>query len=206
MAPSSTLFALGVLVLGASGFVSQPQQQQRRDLRRQQTTKDDYATVVERSVRKPMGLLLEEVDGGLGAQVVQIDPEGNGRAEVLINDVILAVNAEIVSDYEFDDVMETIKRQPGDVVRLTLGRGDETWVEVRWPNGVGIAAAPGDSMAELADLCDNPVAYLCKDGACGTCEHKIRDPNGQERYTRICVAKVPSSAEREVIQVLPTDR
>ena len=165
----------------------------------------DFATIVERTVQRPMGLILEEGQNGRGAFVVSVNPLGNARTDVLINDVLLAVNNEVVSDYEFDDVMEAVQRQPGDAVRLTLGRGSEHWVEVRWPNGVGVAATPGESMKLLAAQCLAPVQYSCDTGSCGVCEHKLRDKQGQERYARICRARVPSSL-RGVLDVLPTDR
>lgn len=150
------------------------------------------------SVPKPLGLILEERDGG-GARVARIDPRGNVvklRADVLINDVVLMVGDERCDD--FDDVMELIADAQG-VVELTLARGLDR-VRVEWPNGVGVAAEAGERLKPLATAAMVPVTYSCDNGSCGTCEHKIRDvETGVERYARVCVARVPKASSVKIL-------
>lgn len=151
-------------------------------------------------VPKPLGLILEERDGG-GARVARIDPRGNVialRADVLINDVVLMVGDERCDDRLFDDVMALIADAQG-VVELTLARGPAR-VRVEWPNGVGVAAEAGERLKPLATAALVPVTYSCDNGSCGTCEHKIRDvETGKERYARVCVARVPKASSIRIL-------
>jgi len=158
-------------------------------------------------VRKPMGLILEEGDGGVC--IARVDPSGNAAGkDLLINDVILSVEDERTATFEA--VMDAIKRRDGEV-RLTLGRRRDC-VEVRWPHGVGVAATPGEDLRPLAELCGWPVQYSCSSGSCAVCEHRRRDHTGSERYTRVCVGRVPTfhkdSADvyPKTVDFLPTDR
>ena len=88
-------------------------------------------------------------------------------------------------------------------VELTLGRRVGT-VRIIWPNGVQSGALPGEPLQELALKARYPVKYACTSGSCGTCEHRLRTPGDEVRYTRICVARVPKG--KEVAQILPGDR
>mmetsp|Transcript_19701 Transcript_19701/g.62016 ORF Transcript_19701/g.62016 Transcript_19701/m.62016 type:complete len:101 (+) Transcript_19701:342-644(+) len=99
--------------------------------------------------------------------------------------------------------MDLIRTSPGESVDLTLGRGVSR-VCIQWPNRVRTAAKPGDSMRVLAAEALVPVKYSCDSGGCGTCEHKIVDGDGEGRYTRICVARVPKAPPQ--ITIVPSDR
>ncbi|KAJ8602453.1 hypothetical protein CTAYLR_001283 [Chrysophaeum taylorii] len=100
--------------------------------------------------------------------------------------------------------MDLIANARGESVELTLGRGVSR-VRIEWPNGVGTGAESGASLRTLAAAAMVPVKYSCDSGSCGTCEHKISDDAGEERYARLCVARVPRRLG-ETISILPTDR
>lgn len=158
------------------------------------------------SVRKPMGIILEENGDGNGARVARIDPRGNvarERADVLINDKILMVDGVQCNELPFDDVMNAIAESRGEVVELTLGRGLSR-VRLEWPNGVRTGALAGDSLKQLAAEALVRVKYSCDNGSCGVCEHKILDESLQERYTRVCIARVPKTSS--TCKIVPSDR
>uniref|UniRef100_A0A7S3K3V4 PDZ domain-containing protein n=1 Tax=Aureoumbra lagunensis TaxID=44058 RepID=A0A7S3K3V4_9STRA len=151
------------------------------------------------SLKRPMGLILEERDE-LGVKVVAIDPEGNSSGQdIFINDVLLAVNKNRCDKLPFEQVMDMISNQCTKNIELILERSG---FEIRFPNGVGITAQSGDGFSELATKCRWPVQYSCDSGYCGTCEHPLRSAhNGDERYARLCIARVPRTAAR--LEVLP---
>lgn len=168
---------------------------------------DDGALMVAAvaSIARPLGLILEERGGGGGVEVVEIDPRGNARGAVCVGDVILMVDAEPCGGGTFDDVAGLIGGGTGDACELTLGRRVGA-VRVSWPNGVGVAALPGEPLAALAARASYPVKYSCAGGSCGTCEHRLAAAPGEPpRYTRVCVARVPKAAAGDVT-VLPGDR
>ena len=73
-------------------------------------------------VRRPLGLILEEREGGRGVEVLDIDPRGNAAGEdVLVGDRVLMVGSENVADDDFDTVAGRIGASAGDRVELTLG-------------------------------------------------------------------------------------
>ena len=155
-------------------------------------------------VRRPLGLILEEREGGCGVEVLDIDPRGNAAGEdVLVGDRVLMVDAQQCGEEGFDAVAGRIGSSAGDRVELTLGRRVGT-VRIIWPNGVQSGALPGEPLQELAQKARYPVKYACTSGSCGTCEHRLRTPGDDIRYTRICVARVPKG--KEVAQILPGDR
>ena len=155
-------------------------------------------------VRRPLGVILEEREGGRGVEVLDIDPRGNAAGEdVLVGDRVLMVDAAQCADEGFDAVAGRIGASAGDRVELTLGRRVGT-VRIIWPNGVQSGALPGEPLQELALKARYPVKYACTSGSCGTCEHRLRTPGDEIRYTRICVARVPKG--KEVAQILPGDR
>ena len=155
-------------------------------------------------VRRPLGVILEEREDGRGVEVLDIDPSGNAAGEdVLVGDRVLMVDAEQCGDEGFDTVADRIGASAGDRVELTLGRRIGT-VRIIWPNGAQSGALPGEPLQELAQKARYPVKYACTSGSCGTCEHRLRTPGDDIRYTRICVARVPKG--KEVAQILPGDR
>ena len=155
-------------------------------------------------VRRPLGLILEEREGGRGVEVLDIDPRGNAAGEdVLVGDRVLMVDAQQCGDEGFDAVAGRIGASASERVELTLGRRVGT-VRIIWPNGVQSGALPGELLRELARKARHPVKYACTSGSCGACEHRLRTPGDEIRYTRICVARVPKG--KEVAQILPGDR
>jgi ferredoxin len=155
-------------------------------------------------VRRPLGVILEEREGGRGVEVLDIDPRGNAAGEdILVGDRVLMVDTAQCADEGFDAVAGRIGASAGDRVELTLGRRVGT-VRIIWPNGVQSGALPGEPLRDLARKARHPVKYACTSGSCGACEHRLRTPGDEVRYTRICVARVPKG--KEVAQILPGDR
>ena len=164
---------------------------------------DEGLMVTIAKVRRPLGLILEEREGG-GVEVLDIDPSGNSAGEdVLVGDRVLMVGSENVAEDDFDTVAGRIGASASERVELTLGRRVGT-VRIQWPNGVQSGALPGEPLQELARKARYPVKYSCTSGSCGTCEHRLRTPGDEVRYTRVCVARVPKG--KEVAQILPGDR
>mmetsp|Transcript_28633 Transcript_28633/g.41803 ORF Transcript_28633/g.41803 Transcript_28633/m.41803 type:complete len:245 (-) Transcript_28633:719-1453(-) len=149
---------------------------------------------------KPLGIVLEEIDAfdsTAGVIILEIDPKGNaaaafrrGDADICLYDKILAVNNRDVEFSTFENVMDQIITSEGNDVSLTLGRAPDT-ITVRWPNGVGVAAKPGDHFCDLAGLAKCKIPYGCTNGGCGTCEQSIVTDKGDQRYVRPCVSRVP---------------
>lgn len=176
---------------------------QRGALRAAQDDEDGLMVTIAK-VRRPLGVILEEREDGRGVEVLDIDPSGNAAGEdVLVGDRVLMVDAAQCADEGFDAVAGRIGSSAGDRVELTLGRRVGT-VRIIWPNGVQSGALPGEPLQELATKARYPVKYACTSGSCGTCEHRLRTPSDDIRYTRLCVARVPKG--KEVAQILPGDR
>ena len=176
---------------------------QRGALRAAQDDEDGLMVTIAK-VRRPLGVILEEREDGRGVEVLDIDPSGNAAGEdVLVGDRVLMVDAEQCGDEGFDAVAGRIGSSAGDRVELTLGRRVGT-VRIIWPNGAQSGALPGEPLQELATKARYPVKYACTSGSCGTCEHRLRTPGDDIRYTRLCVARVPKG--KEVAQILPGDR
>jgi ferredoxin len=159
-----------------------------------------------------MGIVIEDIDEtGLGLRIAQINPDGataalcrSGSADVCLRDKILAVNGEPCGVLSLEEVIDIITVTPGDEVSLLLGR-PEGAIPVKWPNGVSIAAWPGEYLGNLADLaCFQNISYSCRSGSCGTCEFSIETDSCEKRYVRPCVAKVPKDVAWAVMH--PTDR
>jgi ferredoxin len=172
----------------------------------------EFVTEIEARINKPMGIVIEEIDEtGLGVRITQINPDGatamlcrSGSANVCLRDKILAVNAVPCSVLSFEQVMDMITSTPGDEVSLLLGRPEGT-IPVKWPNGVSIAAWPGEYLGNLAGLAGFQISYSCRSGSCGSCEHSIEtDGSGETRYVRPCVARVPKDVAWVVMH--PTGR
>jgi ferredoxin len=171
----------------------------------------EFVTEINARIKKPMGLVIEEIDEtGLGLRIAQINPDGataalcrSGSADVCIRDKILAVNGEPCGVLSFEEVRDLITSTPDDEVRLLLGR-PEGAIPVKWPNGVSVAAWPGEYLGNLADLACFQISYSCRSGSCGSCEHSIETDSTKKRYVRPCVARVPKDAAWAVMH--HTDR
>jgi len=154
-------------------------------------------------VKRPLGMILEERAGG-GVEILEIDPRGNAAGEdALAGDRVLMVGSEGCAEGDFDTVAGHIGASAGHRVELTLGRRVGT-VRVVWPNGAQVGARAGEPLAALARKARWPVSYACLSGSCGTCEHRLRTPGEDIRYTRVCVARVPKGAG--VVEIGPGDR
>ena len=71
-------------------------------------------------VRRPLGVILEEREGGRGVEVLDIDPSGNAAGEdVLVGDRVLMVDAQQCGDEGFDAVADRIGASAGDRVEFS---------------------------------------------------------------------------------------
>jgi ferredoxin len=172
----------------------------------------EFVTEIEARINKPMGIIIEEIDDtGLGVRIAQINPDGatamlcrSGSANVCLRDKILAVNAVPCGVLSFEEVMDMITSTPGGEVSLLLGRPEGT-IPVQWPNGVSVAAWPGEYLGNLAGLAGFQISYSCRSGSCGSCEHSIEtDNSGETRHVRPCVARVPKDVA--CVAMHPTGR
>ena len=68
-------------------------------------------------------------------------------------------------------------------------------------------AIVGQPLSAVAAQAGQPIRYDCKKGECGTCQVKcVAGPDGEIKWIRPCVAKVPQLAEGEkfLLQVKAT--
>ena len=71
------------------------------------------------SLQKPLGLVLEDVEGRGGVVVAEVAPGSNAdRAGVLVGDLLIAVNNLDVSSASVDAAVHAIGAVPGRVVNL----------------------------------------------------------------------------------------
>ena len=71
-------------------------------------------------VRRPLGVILEEREGGRGVEVLDIDPRGNAAGEdVLVGDRVLMVGSAQCGDEGFDAVAGRIGSSAGDRVEFS---------------------------------------------------------------------------------------
>ena len=151
-------------------------------------------------IRKPLGIILEEVDATdplKGVCVGSIDGNGNAAShgtDVCIHDQIVAVNGADCSAKSFEEVMDWIVACEAPEVELMLARL-EGRVAVRWPNGVCVAAPVGEYLGNVASEARYDVPYSCRAGTCGSCEHVAVLDNKREKTLRPCSAKVPKGVE-----------
>ena len=151
-------------------------------------------------MRKPLGIIVEEVDAtdpSKGVCVGSIDGKGNAAShgtDVCIHDQIVAVNGADCSAKSFEEVMDLIVACEALEVDLTLARLDGR-VAVRWPNGVCVAAPVGEYLGNIASEARYGVPYSCRSGSCGSCEHLAILDNKREKRLRPCSAKVPKGVE-----------
>mmetsp|Transcript_5608 Transcript_5608/g.8345 ORF Transcript_5608/g.8345 Transcript_5608/m.8345 type:complete len:226 (+) Transcript_5608:53-730(+) len=161
------------------------------------------------TLRKPMGLILEESDeygASCGVMIKQIDPAGetgvacrSKNADICVRDKILSVNGKECADDSFDNVMDLLIDGP-DEIDLILGR-PENAVIVKWSNGIAVAAKPGDYFGQIAqDEAFVKIPYSCSNGGCGTCEQQILfTKDGSQRYIRPCVSRVPKTSSMIIV-------
>jgi ferredoxin len=160
-------------------------------------------TEIQVTVPKPMGLILEEIDPSrpeAGICIAKIYPDGavagvcrsESCPDIAIRDKILSVDGTQCAKASLEEVMDLIANSEAqDSVSLTLGR-IKTSIKVTWPNGVSIAAFPGEYLGNLAYDALYDIAYECRSGSCGTCEQGTEmDESGEIRFVRPCVARIP---------------
>ena len=151
-------------------------------------------------IRKPLGIIIEEVDAidpSKGVCIGSIDGKGNAASHgtgVCIHDQIVAVNGANCSAKSFEEVMDLIVACEAPEVELMLARL-EGRVAVRWPNGVCIAAPVGEYLGNVASEARYDVPYSCRAGTCGSCEHSAVLDKKREKRLRPCSAKVPKGVE-----------
>mmetsp|Transcript_25610 Transcript_25610/g.57449 ORF Transcript_25610/g.57449 Transcript_25610/m.57449 type:complete len:219 (+) Transcript_25610:33-689(+) len=170
----------------------------------------DVATV---RLKKPMGMILEEIEPGndaKGVRVGRMDPKGSAAqsGQVLILDQIATVDGNECLAEGFDTIMDLIIDAPGPEVEIGFARDKSTTV-VRFPNGVKVGALPGEPMKFIVGRSAYPIKYSCEGGSCATCEMKMQiyDLDGEEdleRYIRVCVGRVPQGSS--FVGMLPSDR
>eukprot|EP00802_Teleaulax_amphioxeia_P028465 Tamp_30174.p1 GENE.Tamp_30174~~Tamp_30174.p1 ORF type:complete len:232 (-),score=43.31 Tamp_30174:48-743(-) len=61
------------------------------------------------------------------------------------------------------------------------------------PGGTQIYARPGDRIGDIANRAGFNVPYGCREGVCGTCEAKMKQPTGQAVDVRICKDAIPKT-------------
>ena len=170
------------------------------------------------SLEKPMGLILEESDDDEdnnvsppGVHIKDISTsEGSaieaslqGNADICIGDQIVAISGQDCRHWSFGQVMDalTVASSP---VQLELQRPEGT-VAIKLPNGVAVAATPGEILGNVAiDASYFDIPFDCRSGACGSCEHKLVDEDGNGRYIRPCIVRVPEKPNH--LRLVPTDR
>ena len=151
-------------------------------------------------IRKPLGIIIEEVDAidpSKGVCIGSIDGKGNAASHgtgVCIHDQIVAVNGANFSAKSFEEVMDLIVTCEAPEIELMLARL-EGRVAVRWPNGVCIAAPVGEYLGNVASEARYDVPYSCRSGTCGSCEHSAVLDKKREKRLRPCSAKVPKGVE-----------
>ena len=151
-------------------------------------------------IRKPLGIILEEVDAtdpSKGVCVGSINGEGNAAScgtNICVHDQIVAVNGADCSAKSFEEVMDLIVNCEAPEVELILARL-EGRVAVRWPNGVCVATPVGEYLGNVASEARYDVPYSCRAGTCGSCEHIAVLDEKREKTLRPCSAKVPKGVE-----------
>mmetsp|Transcript_39144 Transcript_39144/g.80179 ORF Transcript_39144/g.80179 Transcript_39144/m.80179 type:complete len:240 (-) Transcript_39144:1782-2501(-) len=147
-------------------------------------------------IAKPLGIVVEEIDGTdstKGVCIGRIREDSNAASfgtDLCVHDKIVAVNGALCAQESFEVVMDMIASSSGNYVELTLVR-TQGRVAVRWPNGVCVAAPVGEYMGNVAIEARYPVPYSCRSGSCGSCEHMAKVDGKKERRYRPCSAKVP---------------
>ena len=143
------------------------------------------------SLRKPMGVILEEdeFDPNAGVIIKRIDPTGQTAAacrsdpsdlDICIRDRIIQVNGIDVANGSLEEIMKTILDGP-EITKMVLSRPDDA-VVIRWPNGISVAADPGDSFGLIAqNEALVRIPYSCSSGGCGSCEQSILSEDGKVR-------------------------
>ena len=171
-------------------------------------------TVTTVQIPTPMGIVIEEIDSSdthQGVRITRVEPDGNAAAScgataadlLCVRDKILAVNGVACSEAPFEVVMDNIRSSTGGKVELTLGRPRGS-VIVKWPNGVCVAAQPGEYLGNIGYEGMMQIPYSCRSGSCGTCEQVVSTDNGNARYLRPCFAKIPKGVKSMI--VIPSDR
>ena len=181
---------------------------------------DDISRTEEVSlgVKKPLGIVIEEVDEEhheQGVRIISISPQGNAAkstapdAYLCIRDKILSINGQLCGTSNFDQVMDLIINAPDDIpVQLTVERPLASPATdasiVSFPNGISIVAKSEEILGALAHESGygKHILYKCRSGGCGTCEHPVII-NGNVhkiKYMRPCVSRIPMKSTR--IQVL----
>jgi hypothetical protein len=61
------------------------------------------------------------------------------------------------------------------------------------PSGAQVNARPNERVGDAAARAGLTVPYGCREGVCGTCEAKMKQPNGMVNDIRVCTEKVPKS-------------
>lgn len=173
-------------------------------------------------VPKPMGLILEEVDASnleAGIIIQKMDPSGGvasacrsrsvkERPDVCVRDKIMAVNGTPCVKASLETIMDLIANSSGsdNSVSLVLGRRKDS-IKVTWPNGVSIAALPGEYLGNLAyEASYDRIEYSCRSGSCGTCEQAAEiNGSGNIKLVRPCVARIPLG-KTSIIEMYETAR
>lgn len=185
------------------------------------------------SIRKPMGLVLEEMDANDptgGVHVIEILSPGHaveastsrcGSEDFLaIGDRIVAVEGVDCRSWTFDRIMERLREAPNPVP-MEFERQAGT-VTLGFDNGVVVAAKSGEILGNVANQANvASIQYDCRSGSCGVCEQKLVllpqplsegggddkkiNERQQQQYVRPCIACVPNKPGRR-FRVLPSDR
>jgi len=61
------------------------------------------------------------------------------------------------------------------------------------PGNVQVYARPGERLGDIANKAGFNVPYGCREGVCGTCEAKMKQPTGQSVDVRVCKDTTPKT-------------
>lgn len=156
------------------------------------------------TLRKPMGLQLEEQEPGLsGLSVSAVLPQGSAHASdrVWPGDVLVGINGRDLPDESSFEYAMMQLQTAGLTAELTFCRDLSRVVAVRFPIGTVAFGTPGDSLGELALAAGyEDIRYDCRTGTCGTCEVVLRTGD-KARTVRACSGRVPrcETAEPHIV-------
>lgn len=153
------------------------------------------------TLRKPMGLQLEEQEPGLsGLSVRAVLPEGSAHASdrVWPGDILVGINGrDLYDETSFTYAMMQLQTA-GPTAELTFCRDLSRVVAVRFPIGTVAFGTPGDSLGELALTAGyEGIRYNCRTGTCGTCEVVLRTGD-KVRTVRACSGRIPDARRQSL--------
>ena len=168
---------------------------------------DDEMPSFEITLRKPLGLALEERDDAVAGLVVTECVAGGSAASdgtIWPGDLLLEVCGRDVSGMDFDNTMTLLIDAP-ERCDLTFGRVRGKTAALRFgPDQPLVFTQPGEPIMPLAERAGFKVEYNCMQGSCGSCQAYLVDGENEDevagtRPTRLCTAKVPKGSQASLM-------